>query len=108
MRGRFALEDADLDLLRTWLEEAGAVPPTLESAHRLMQAYQAAKWTVNRGAIDIVSKAMDLAGGSGYMSSSPLARLYRDVRAGPFMQPHAATDIRTYVGQVALERYPDA
>lgn len=104
---RCVLQQTGVDV-DAWLEEAGAVPPTLESAHRLMQAYQAAKWTVNRGAIDIVSKAMDLAGGSGYMSSSPLARLYRDVRAGPFMQPHAATDIRTYVGQVALERYPDA
>ena len=91
-----------------WLAEAGSAPPTIESAHQLMQAYQAAKWTVNRGAIDIVSKAMDLAGGGGYMNTSPLARLYRDVRAGPFMQPHAATEIRNYVGQVALERYPDA
>lgn len=91
-----------------WLAEAGTTPPTIEAAHRLMQAYQAAKWTVNRGAIEIVSKAMDLAGGGGYMSSNPLARLYRDVRAGPFMQPHAATEIRRYVGQVALARYPEA
>jgi alkylation response protein AidB-like acyl-CoA dehydrogenase len=91
-----------------WLEAARTEPPTIESAHRLMQAYQAAKWTVNRGSIDIVSKAMDLAGGGGYLSSNPLTRLYRDVRAGPFMPPHAATDIRRYVGQVALERYPVA
>lgn len=91
-----------------WLAAAKSSPPTLESAHQLMQSYQAAKWTVNRGAIAIVDHALDLAGGGGFMSANPLSRLYRDVRAGPFMQPHAATDIRRYVGQVALQRYPEA
>ena len=91
-----------------WLDEAKSTPPTLESAHQLMQSYQAAKWTVNRGAIAIVDQALDLAGGGGFMSANTLSRLYRDVRAGPFMQPHAATDIRRYVGQVALRRYPEA
>lgn len=104
---RCILQQTGMDV-DEWLAEAQSEPPTIESAHQLMQTYQAAKWTVNRGAIDIVSKAMDLAGGGGYMSSHPLTRLYRDVRAGPFMQPHAATEIRHYVGQVALERYPDA
>jgi len=77
-------------------------PPSMEAAHQLMKDYQAAKWVVNRGAIDIVSKAMDLMGGSGYTNSHPLARLYRDVRAGPFMQPFAVTQAREYVGQVTL------
>ena len=81
--------------------------PTLASAHNLMKDYQAAKWVVNRGAIDIVSKAMDLLGGAGYTNKHPLARLYRDVRAGPFMQPFAPTEAREYVGQVALECYPE-
>lgn len=90
-----------------WLANAKTRPPTLEDAHALMQSYQAAKWVVNRGAIDIVDKALDLAGGAGFMSGNPLSRLYRDVRAGPFMQPHAAVDIRGYVGQVALGIYPE-
>ncbi|MBO6564818.1 MAG: acyl-CoA/acyl-ACP dehydrogenase [Pseudomonadales bacterium] len=90
-----------------WLESALENPPSLESAHGLMQGYQAAKWTVNPGAIVIVRKAMELAGGGGFMSANPLTRLYRDVRAGPFMQPQAATDIRMYVGQVALGQYPE-
>ena len=90
-----------------WLQQTQQQPPTIEQAHELMQAYQAAKWVVNRGAIRIVDMAMDLAGGSGFMSANPLSRLYRDVRAGPFMQPHAAVDIRRYVGQVALGCYPD-
>jgi len=105
VRCRCVLQQTGMDV-DAWLEAASTTTPTIESAHQLMQAYQAAKWTINRGSIDIVSKAMDLAGGGGYMSSNPLSRLYRDVRAGPFMQPHAATDIRGYVGQVALERYP--
>jgi alkylation response protein AidB-like acyl-CoA dehydrogenase len=72
-----------------------------------MKDYQAAKWVVNRGAIDIVSKAMDLFGGAAYMATQPLARLYRDVRAGPFMQPFAAAEVRQYVGRVALGQLPE-
>ena len=40
------------------------------------------------------------------MNGNVLSQLYRDVRAGPFMQPHSPMDIRMYVGQVALEEYP--
>jgi alkylation response protein AidB-like acyl-CoA dehydrogenase len=82
--------------------------PPVEAAHEIMKDYQAAKWVVNRGAIDIVSKAMDLFGGAGFMSSQPLSRLYRDVRAGPFMQPYSPTEAPAYVGQVALGLLPDA
>ena len=78
----------------------------LEHAHELMKDYQAAKWVTNRGAIDIVSMAMDLCGGAGFMNTNTLARLYRDVRAGPFMQPFAAAEIRDYVGRVALGQPP--
>lgn len=91
-----------------FLAQHAKAPPTMEDAHRLMKDYQAAKWVVNRGAIDIVSKAMDLMGGAGYANGHPLARLYRDVRAGPFMQPFAPSQAREYVGQVALEQWPEA
>ncbi len=104
-RGTLAQAGLGVD---AWLQDAAATPPTIESAHELMQTYQAAKWVVNRGAIAVVDKALDLAGGGGYMSGNALSRLYRDVRAGPFMQPQAAVDIRTYVGQVALGLYPDS
>lgn len=77
-------------------------PPSEADGHRLMKDYQAAKWVVNRGAIDIVSKAMDLLGGAGYTNAHPLARLYRDVRAGPFMQPFSPTEAREYIGKTAL------
>lgn len=90
-----------------WLARAVPNPPTLAQAHELMQSYQTAKWVVNRGAMNIVDHALNLSGGAGFMNKHPLSRLYRDVRAGPFMQPHAAVDIRRYVGQVALGLYPD-
>ena len=72
-----------------------------------MKDYQSAKWVANRNAIAIVSQAMDLFGGGGYMAKNPLTRLYRDVRAGPFMQPHSPIDARDYVGRVLLEAYPE-
>ena len=89
------------------LRHADQAPP-LAAAHAIMQDYQSAKWTVNRGAIDIVSQAMDLTGGGAFMSSHPLSRLYRDVRAGPFMQPYSPSEAREYVGKVALGLFPEA
>jgi len=90
-----------------YCERHSTSPASMEEAHGLMNDYQIAKWTVNRGAIGVVSKAMDLLGGSGYTNSDPLARLYRDVRAGPFMQPFGPAELREYVGQVTLGQYPD-
>lgn len=104
-RGTLAQAGSGVD---AWLASAAEHPPSVEQAHELMQSYQAAKWVVNRGAISIVDKAMDLAGGGGFMAGNALSQLYRDVRAGPFMQPHAAVDIRGYVGQVALGIYPES
>lgn len=81
--------------------------PTLEQGHELMKDYQSAKWVVNRNAIEIVSQAMDLAGGGGFVARNPLTRLYRDVRAGPFMQPYSPVDARDYMGKVILKAYPE-
>ena len=80
---------------------------TYEQGHELMKDYQSAKWVVNRNAIDIVSQAMDLSGGGGFMARNPLSRLYRDVRAGPFMQPYSPIDARDYMGRVLLGDYPE-
>lgn len=89
------------------LARRGGHVDDLETAHACMRDYQAAKWTVNHGAISIVSKAMDVCGGSAFMSGHELSRLYRDVRAGPFMQPFSPTEAREYVGRVALGLFPD-
>ena len=49
---------------------------------------------------------MDLSG-VGFMARNPLSRFDRDVRAGPFMQPHSPIDARDYVGNVPLGTYPE-
>lgn len=89
-------------------ETDGGATAGFAEGHEIMKDYQTAKWIVNANAIDIVSQAMDLSGGAGYLSQNPLSRLYRDVRAGPFMQPHSPIDARDYVGRVLLDRPPEA
>lgn len=87
-------------------DHAGAVP-ALTDAHGVMQRYQIAKTVVNGTAIDVVNRAMDIVGGSSFTSSNVLSRLYRDVRAAPFMQPGAPAEARHYIGRVALGLLPE-
>lgn len=85
----------------------GQPPPELAELQQLMKEVQAAKFFVNRTAIEICDKALALTGGAGYLNRSPLSRLYRDVRAGPFMSPLTAGDGLEYIGKVALGLDPD-
>ncbi len=89
------------------LQEQEGRPPSLETAHAHMHDYQCAKWVVNQNAIRIVSLAMDICGGGAFMSGHELSRLYRDVRAGPFMQPFSPTEAHEYIGQIALGHLPE-
>ena len=65
---------------------------------------QAAKTFVNDAATRVVDRALALSGGAGYLNGSPLARAYRDVRAGAFMHPLGANRAYAFLGDEALGR----
>lgn len=96
------------DLGRRFDEMAAAArPPSEAEAHALMAEFQAAKVITNGAAIEVVSRALELGGGSAYLSGNELSRLYRDVRAGPFMQPFTPHESLGYVSAVGLGVAPD-
>jgi len=73
-----------------------------EELKDLAKDIQCSKWFITRKAIDIVDMAMTVCGGSAYLASNVLSRLYRDVRAGPFMQPFSPNEAFDFVGRVTL------
>ncbi len=51
-----------------FLEEFRGQEIPIERAHELLKDHQNMKWVVNRNAIEIVNRAMDVVGGSGFMT----------------------------------------
>ena len=77
---------------------------TDEEITALFAEGQAAKTFVNEAATRVVDRALALSGGAGYLNGSPLARAYRDVRAGAFMHPLGANRAYDFIADVALGR----
>ena len=102
-----ALATAQNILTRLGVRLGDFMAVTYEQSHELMKDYQTAKWVVNRHAIDIASQGIDLSGGESFMLGNPLSRLYRNVRANPFMQPYSPIDARDYVGNALLQAFPE-
>jgi alkylation response protein AidB-like acyl-CoA dehydrogenase len=67
---------------------------------------QAAKTFVVDAATRVVDRALALSGGAGYVNGSPLARAYRDVRAGAFMHPLGANRVYGFLARTALGLRP--
>jgi alkylation response protein AidB-like acyl-CoA dehydrogenase len=99
MRAIFARSAMQIE---DYFAEREREPATTLEAHQVNSAAQAAKVFVSEGAIRVVDRAMTVSGGSAYMNGSVLARLYRDVRAGPFMHPLASNSAYGFIARTAL------
>lgn len=73
-----------------------------ERGRRMMTPFQCAKLMVNELAAEVVDHCMTVLGGRSYSARHPVARLYRDVRAGRFMQPYTYVDAVDYLSAQAL------
>jgi alkylation response protein AidB-like acyl-CoA dehydrogenase len=78
----------------------------LDAMRRLTADTEATKVFVERGCAEVVDRCLAVSGGAGYLSKSPLARHYRDVRALPFMFPQATESLQ-YIGMVSLGVTPE-
>jgi alkylation response protein AidB-like acyl-CoA dehydrogenase len=95
----------DLGACRATLSRAAAlVDDSGADAVALFAEAQSAKAFVNEAAARIVDRALAISGGAGYLNGHPLARAYRDVRAGSFMHPLGASRAYELLGDVALGR----
>jgi alkylation response protein AidB-like acyl-CoA dehydrogenase len=75
---------------------------TADELRALFAEVQAAKAFVNEAAARVADRALALSGGAGYVNGSPLARAYRDVKAGSFMHPLGANRAYDYLAHIAL------
>jgi alkylation response protein AidB-like acyl-CoA dehydrogenase len=95
----------DLGATRATLSRAAMlVDDGARDAVALFAETQAAKAFVNEAAARIVDRALAVSGGAGYLNGHPLARAYRDVRAGSFMHPLGANRAYELLGDLALGR----
>jgi alkylation response protein AidB-like acyl-CoA dehydrogenase len=69
---------------------------------RSPSTHAAAKTHVNEAGSRVVDRALALSGGAGYMASNPLAKAWRDARAGAFMHPLGANRAYDYLARTAL------
>jgi L-evernosamine nitrososynthase len=115
-RARMQIADNTIDLAAaravlsratTLIDNHHAANPANEGSPEQLNALfaeaQAAKAFVNDAATRIVDRALALSGGAGYLNGSPLARAYRDVKAGSFMHPLGANRAYDHLAHAALD-----
>ena len=89
------------------VEKAPGIEDSTETAFKLIKNSAVAKKFVMETSGVIVDRAIMLYGGGGFLANNTLARLYRDVRAGPLMQPWARNQAIEFIGMVALGLDPN-
>jgi alkylation response protein AidB-like acyl-CoA dehydrogenase len=93
---------ASAALVNADLLSADLTTDTGDRGRRMMTPFQCAKMMVNQLALAIVNDCLTVVGGASYSAANPLSRLYRDVRAGWFMQPYTFVDGVDYLSAQAL------
>ncbi len=92
------------------IDDYNACNPTgrgpFEAVNAAFAEVQRAKMFINAAAVRIADRALAMAGGAGYANRSPLARYYRDARAGAFMHPLGANVAMEYLGAHAVGLKP--
>ncbi len=92
--------DRTSQLLDALLNEE--VAPSDETTMQLVANVQSTKLAVDTNCVAVVDHAMTIVGGGAYDSRHPLSRLYRDVRAGGFMQPYSPIEAYSHIGATAF------
>ena len=86
-----AAMQASLSLAARRVDEYFAASPRgeagLEDAQAITADVQAAKTAICDRGQRVTDRALALSGGAGYMTAHPLAKAWRDARAGAFMHP---------------------
>ena len=85
----------------------GEIDNSPETAFKMIKHGACTKKFVMETAATIVDRCVTLYGGGAYVSDNPMATLYRDVRAGQFMQPWARNQAIEIIGKVALDLDPN-
>lgn len=78
----------------------------LADARAAFAQVQAAKAHINEAGSRVVDRALALSGGAGYLNASPLAKAWRDARAGAFMHPLGANRLHDHLTRFALDAPP--
>jgi alkylation response protein AidB-like acyl-CoA dehydrogenase len=96
------------DLYQTGADHpVGLIDESTETAFQVVKNSACTKKFVMETSVNIVDRALTLYGGGSYLANSPLAKLYRDVRAGQFMQPWARNQAIELIGKVGLGLDPN-
>jgi alkylation response protein AidB-like acyl-CoA dehydrogenase len=110
---RLAESAVDLSTMRATFDRAGHLVDEYhaafpagnapdDEAQAVYAEVQAAKTHLNEAGSRVVDRALALSGGAGYLATNPLAKAWRDARAGAFMHPLGANRAYDFLARTAL------